>query len=105
LGYSKDLKEKAIAYRESHTQAETCEAYRISTSAIKSWRRQIRETGKLETKPLIRSWRKIDPEKLKADIAENPDSYNAERAERFNYSEEGIRKAMKKLKITRKKRR
>jgi len=104
MKYSKDLKEKALMHRETHTQAETCEAFGISASAIKMWRRQIKTTGKLENKPIVRSWRKIDPEKLKVDVAENPDDFIRERAVRFECSEEGMRKALKKLKITRKKR-
>ena len=96
MKYSKEIKEKAMKYRETHTQAETCGAYGISKSAIKSWRKQIRETGRLTEKPIVRSWRKIDPEKLKLDVEANPDDFNLERALRFGCSEEGIRKAMKK---------
>jgi transposase len=101
--YSKDLKEKALAYRENHTQEETCEAFGISATALKSWRRQYKETGTLESTPQKRRWRKIEPGDLLLDVHNNPDDFNHERAERFGVSSEAIRQAMKKLNITRKK--
>jgi len=106
--YSKDLKEKAVAYREKHTQRETCEIFGIGENTLKVWRRQQKNTGTLENKPLKRRWRNPgahpgDPGELLLDIHRNPDDFNHERAERFKCSVEAIRKAMKKLKITRKK--
>ena len=61
------------------------------------------ETGSLENRPLERSWRKIEPEKLKADVKEKPDDFDWERAERFGSSRQGIESARRKHKITRKK--
>ena len=101
--YSKDIKEKALAYREKHTQRETCEIFGISANALKIWRRQLKNTGTLENTPKKRSWRKIEPGDLLLDIHRNPDDFNHERAEKFNCTDEAIRKAMKKLNITRKK--
>jgi transposase-like protein len=101
--YSKDLKEKALAYREKHTQKETCETFGISANALKEWRRQIKNTGTLERKPEVRRWRKIEPGELMLDVHRNPDAFNYERAERFGCSTEAIRMAMQKLNITRKK--
>ena len=46
----------------------------------------------------------VDPEKLKAYIAEHPDAYQSEMAEIFGCSEGGIRYVLRKQKITRKKR-
>jgi len=102
--YSKDIKEKAIAYRLTHTQKETCEIFGIGENTLKTWRRQQKNTGTLESTPKIRRWRKIEPDELLLDVLRNPDDFNDERAERFNCTGEAIRKAMKKLKITRKKR-
>ena len=53
---------------------------------------------------LHRSFRKIDPEKLKAYVEEHPDAYQWELAEVFGCSESGIRDALRHHKITRKKR-
>ena len=101
--YSKDIKEKALAYREKHTQKETCETFGISANALKEWRRHIKRTGTLERTPEVRRWRKIEPGELLLDVHRKPDAFNNERAERLNCSTEAIRKAMKKLNITRKK--
>ena len=60
--------------------------------------------GGFGKKELQRGFRKIDPEKLKAYMAEHPDAYQSEMAEVFGCSESGIRDALRRLKITRKKR-
>ena len=101
--YSKDIKEKAIAYRENHTQKETCEIFGIGANTLKTWRRQQKNTGTLESTPKIRRWRKIEPGDLLLDVHRNPDDFNDERSEKFGCTGEAIRQAMKKLKITRKK--
>ena len=66
--------------------------------------KQLKETGDSGKKELHRSFRKIDPEKLKAYVAEHPDAYQTEMAEAFGCSESGIRDALRRHKITRKKR-
>ena len=86
MSYDKVLRERAAFYRKTHSQKETCEAFGISASALKEWQKNHAETGSLENKPLVRTRRKIDPEKLKADIQARPDDFNDERAERFGYS-------------------
>ena len=101
--YSKDLKERAVKYRSNHTQKETSEAFGISTHAIKSWVKQQREQGNLDRKPKKRSWRKIEPEKLRAYIKEHPDAFSHEIAAEFDVTGEGIRKACRRHKITIKK--
>ena len=46
---------------------------------------------------------KIDMDKLRQDIIDTPDAYAYERAERFNVSDTGIRRALKRLGVTYKK--
>ena len=99
----KQLRELAVKYRETHTQKETCEAFEISASALKSWRKRLKESGSLKNKALNRKGRKIDPEKLRQDVEGHPDDFNDERAQRFNCSAEAIRLALKKHGITKKK--
>ena len=64
----------------------------------------LKETGDLGNKALHRGFRTIDPEMLKAYVAEHPDAYQSEMAEAFGCSESGIRDALRRYKITRKKR-
>ena len=83
MSYSKKYRERTIEYRQAgHT---------------------LEETGDLGKKKLHRSFRKIDPEKQKSYVAEHPDAYQSEMAKAFGCSESGIRDALRRHKITRKK--
>jgi len=104
MRYDRVLRERAVCYREKHSQKETCQTFGISSSALKVWQKQYIEPGSLENKPLERTWRKIDPEKLRADVPAHPDDCNNARAQRFSCSGGAIRQALQKLNITRKKR-
>ena len=86
-----------------HTQDEAQNELGVSVSSITRWRKMQRETGSLEDREPQRKPRKLPDEELKAYIAANPDAYYTEIAEHFNCSDEGVRKACKRLGITRKK--
>jgi transposase len=101
--YSIDLREKALKYKETHSEAETSEIFGVSVSAIREWGKIQKEQGNVKPKELERSGRKIKDAELKADVASYPDDFNWERAKRFGCTEEAIRKAMKRNKLTRKK--
>ena len=103
MSYDPIFRERALKHEEAHGIGKTCESFGISTTAIKSWRKQYLETGSLEKKPLNRKHKKIDPEMLLKDVRDYPDSFNRERAERFGCSAEAIRKALKRLGVTLKK--
>ena len=104
MSYSKKYRERTIEYRQAgHTLEETHQTFKVSRSTIQEWEKQLKETGDLGKKELHRGFRKIDPEKLKAYVAEHPDAYQSEMAEAFGCSESGIRDALKRHKITRKK--
>ena len=105
MSYSKKYRERTIEYRQAgHTLEETHQVFKAAKSTIQEWEKQLKETGDLEKKQLHRSYRKIDPQKLKAYVAEHPDAYQSEMAEAFGSSESGILDALKRHKITRKKR-
>ena len=105
MSYSKEYRERTIEYRQAgHTLEETRQVFKISITTIRKWEKQLKEMGDLGKKELHRSYRKIDPEKLKAYVAEHPDAYQAEMAKEFGCSESGIRDALRRHKITRKKR-
>lgn len=106
MSYSIDLREQRVKYRlAGHTIKKTCEVFGVGNYAVSKWVKQYKETGDLSNKPLNRGFKKTDPQKLKAYVAEHPDVYQKEIAEIFGCSTEAIRKAMKRLRITRKKRR
>ena len=105
MSYSRDYRERVVEYRQTgHAYEETHEVFKIAISTIQRWEKQLKETGDLGKKELHRSFRKIDPEKLKAYVAEHPDAYQSEIAKEFGCSESGIRDALRRHKITRKKR-
>ena len=67
------------------------------------WKSQLKETGTLDPKKRSGTWRKIDPEKLREILEQSPDAYLKEIAKEFNCSDVAVLKALKRLKITRKK--
>lgn len=105
MSYPTKYRERTIEYRqEGHTLEETKRTFHVSIATIRKWEKQMKEEGHLEKKPVQRSFRKIDPEKLRSYVEEHPDAYQSEMAKEFRCSESGIRDALKRLKITRKKR-
>ena len=105
MSYTKRYREQTIKYRQAgHTLEETRQVFKVSRSTIQKWEKQLKETGDLGKKELHRSFRQIDPEKLKAYVGEHPDAYQSEMAEAFGCSESGIRDALERCGITRKKR-
>ncbi len=105
MSYSEDYRKRTVEYRkEGHTLEETQNIFKVSISTIRAWEKQLRESGNLKAKTPNRPFKKIDPEKLKAYVEKHPDAYQNEMAKEFNCTPEAIRKALKRLKITRKKR-
>jgi transposase len=103
MSYPKELRERAVKYRKTHSLKETCEVFEVSSNAIRTWKIKLKESGSLENKVLNRKQRKIDLEKLRKDVEEHPDDFNRERALRFDCGGEAIRLALNKLGITGKK--
>ena len=105
MSYTREYRDRTIEYRQAgHTLEETHQVFKVSRSTIQTWEKQLKETGDLGKKELHRSFRKIDPEKLKAYVEEHPDAYQSEMAQAFGCSESGIRDVLRRHKITRKKR-
>lgn len=77
---------------------EVSELFGINERSIYRWQKEI-EPKKHRNKPST----KIDMEVLSKDLESYPDSYNYERAKRLGVSTSGIRSAIKRLGITRKK--
>ena len=106
MSYSKDLRERALALvDEGMKQEEVRKLFKLGVNTITNWKKLREESGSLANRPLERSWRKIDPEKLAKDVREHPDDFDEERAIRFGCSRTGIQSARYKHKITRKKKR
>ena len=105
MSYPVKYRERTIEYRqEGHSLAETKAAFKVSYSTIEKWERQLKEKGDLKPKTPTRKHKKIDPDQLRAYVAEHPDAYQREIAQEFNCTQSAVQKALKRLKITRKKR-
>ena len=106
MSKSEDLRLSAVLYRlDGHTYAETAKIFHASVSAIRVWVQKYQETGDLSDKPLNRGFKKIDPDKLRAYVKEHPDDTQQEIADAFGCTNQAVSKALKRLKITRKKKR
>ena len=104
MSYDIKFRRQAIAYWENgHSKKETAEVFNVGTTTLQSWKKQLNETGNLEPKKRKETWKKIDPDKLRRFVEENPDSYQHEIASAFGVRLYAIQKALKRLKITRKK--
>ena len=89
---------------EGHTWSATRETFKISMATIDSWRKKYKETGEVkDNPPRRRAFKKLDPEMLKAYVKEHPDAYLKEIGEVFSCSDTAVRKAFRRLGITRKK--
>ena len=105
MGYDKKYRERVLSHVDAgKSKAEVRRMFGLGQNTIRQWEKLRTETGSLENRALDRSYRKIDPDKLRADVAEKPDDFDEERAIRFGCSRTGIQSARKKHKITRKKR-
>ena len=106
MGYSEDFRKRVVEYlTEGNTLENAKKVFNVSISTMRSWKSQLVETGNLKNRPLNRTFKKIDPYKLRTYIEEHPDHYLGEIAEVFMCTGEAVRQALAKLEITRKKRR
>lgn len=88
---------------EGNSYRKTAAVFQVSPTTLQKWKSQLKESGNLAPKKRVETWRKIEPTKLKAYIEQHPDAYLKEMAKEFNCSEVAIFKALKRLKISRKK--
>jgi transposase len=104
MAYSRDYRERTIEYyHEGHTQAEVYEAFKVYPSTIRDWEARIND-GTIEPRyPESRKPRKLPLNELSRYVNENPDAVLREIGEHFQCSAEAVRKALKKLDITVKK--
>lgn len=104
MAYSTDARELVLRYRDNgHTLEETYREFGISISTIRDWEKLRAENGGLTKKELNRKPRVYPSEELQAYIDQNPDAFLKEIAEHFGGSVTGTFYALKREKITYKK--
>ena len=106
MAYSEDYRKRAVEfYHEGNTPAEVSEVFKIQPATLRDWEERL-AAGSLKPRyPKTRKPRKLPPDELAQYMDLHPDAFLAEIGEHFGCSAEAVRKALKKLKITRKKKR
>jgi transposase len=101
MAYSKDFRRKALLIREKRglSLLETGELLGVGVASLFRWTKKL-EPNKTRNKPAT----KIDMEALARDVEEKPDDFQYERAIRLGVSESCVGRALKGLKMSRKKR-
>jgi transposase len=103
--YSVEFRREVVSrVRAGESQKEVAEKFHIAVGTVSKWCRRDRAGLDLKDSPPKRSFKKIDPVKLKTYVAENPDDYLSEIAKEFGCCNSAIHKALCRLEITRKKR-
>lgn len=105
MAYSKDLRKKVIVYLEDgHSQREAGKTFHINTETVNRWHQLYQKTGDVKDPSPRRTFKKLDPQKLRTYIEEHPDAYLKEIGAAFGCTDTSVAQALKKLNITRKKR-
>lgn len=105
MSYSIDLRERVIKFiEEGGSKTEAARIYAVCRDTIYDWLKKKTENGTLSDASPKRKWKKIEPSALLAYVEENPDFTLSEYGKFFGASNPSVHAALKKLKITRKKR-
>jgi transposase len=107
MSYCEKYREAAVAYKKSgHTFAELKSIFKISSATYYKWLKYKEEFGSYVPPKKGKQQRKgkIDPSALARAYEEKPDAYLREIAVLFDCSVEAIRKRLKTLNLTLKKR-
>lgn len=104
--YSVDLRERVLSYLEKNPDKKAASTlFQVGIATIFRWVARKKQKGNVE--PLRRkyAYKKIDDQKLIEYVEVNPDHFLSEIGEHFGLTLQTIFYALKRLKITRKKRR
>lgn len=104
MAYSVDFRLRAINFVDvGHSEEELYEVFGVYMSAVKRWRKQLRETGSLKPNyPKTRA-SKIDIQELEKAVEEKPSAYLHELGVKFGCTKQAIFYALKRAGITYKK--
>lgn len=100
MSYSVDFRRKVLAIREKEglSLAKVAKRFDVGLNSVMRWSKNV-EAKTTRNKPSTR----VDMEALKRDIEQHPDAYQYERAARLGVSRNGIWHALKRLKVSYKK--
>ncbi len=105
MAYSLDMRQRALdLLEEGKSKTEISRMLGASRTSILRWEKRALRGELAAIYPKKRGGFRVDDEKLKAYVAKNPDAYQAEIAEAIGAKENTVCRALKRLKISRKKR-
>ena len=103
--YSVDLREKILKYLEkSPNKKLASQLFQIGVATIHRWVNLKKKEGHVKPKHRKYAYKRIDDQKLIEYVEAHPDHFLSEIAENFSLTPQAIFYALKRLKITRKKR-
>jgi transposase len=103
--YSIDLRKRVLQYlEENNDKMKASQLFQVGIATVYRWIKRKKQRGNVEPLKKKSSYKKIDDQKLIAYVEQNPDHFLSEIAKHFNLSLQAIFYALKRLKITRKKR-
>lgn len=106
MAYSEDYRKRVLEYiEEGHTQADAQATFKVGTTTIKAWKKLLSERKTLKKKRPEQVARVYPSDKLRTYINEHPQAILKEIAAQFGGSISGADEALKREKITLKKRR
>ena len=105
MAYSIEFRKLVMDYRKEHSLRGTSRHFNVAVSTIQDWEKLLCENGNLCPVKPNRQPKKLPPDELKKYIQEHPDAYQSEIAEVFGCAQSAVNKALKRLHITRKKKR
>ena len=103
--YSVDLRARVLEYLKTNNDKKAAaQLFQVGISTIYQWINLKKDKGHIQPKKRKYAYKKIDDQKLIDYVESNPDHFLSEIAAHFNLTITGIFRALKRLKITRKKR-
>lgn len=104
MSHSEEIREQVLNHFSNGSSIkDIIEIYNISRSSFQRWRKSKLETGSVSIKPRVVEPYKLNNTDLISYITKNPDAYIQEIAEEFQVTNGCISIALKRLKISRKK--
>lgn len=103
--YSVDLRKRVLAYiAETKDKEKASQVFKVGIATIYRWITRKEQTGNVEPFPRKSYKKKIDDQKLITYVEQNSDHFLSEIANHFGTTPQAVFYALRRLKITRKKR-
>jgi len=103
--YSIDLRQRVLQYLEgTHDKMKASQLFQVGIATIYRWVARRKQNGSIEPLKRKSTYKKIDDQKLITYVEQNPDHFLSEIAKYFGLTLQAVFYALRRLKITRKKR-